>query len=103
MAGHILSTVWSAPENRSALTRNERLKIEAQIELMIGLLDASDGDCDLEDDDPAGGAAEDAGEAEDWRPHGILLDLPIYSTDQTTGPINENQAWRKWHQELRAA
>ena len=47
------------------LSRHQRAKVEAFIEIALDLLDAVDGDCDLEvddvpeDDDPAGGAIED--------------------------------------------
>lgn len=36
-----------------------RVEIEDEIERLIALLDAYDGDCDMEDDDPAGSDAED--------------------------------------------
>ncbi|MCP3732021.1 hypothetical protein M9978_16470 [Sphingomonas sp. MG17] len=44
----------------------ERDQIELAVELLIARLDAEDGDCDLEDDDPAGGNVEDQGEPGSW-------------------------------------
>lgn len=49
---------------------------------------------DDEDDDPAGGAIEDQGEREDWRPEGIVLVPPRYGVDQRSGPVNEDEAER---------
>ncbi|ALR22066.1 hypothetical protein [Sphingobium baderi] len=47
------------------LSRYSRFELEAFVEVAIGLMDAADGDCDLEDDDPAGGNVEDEGEREE--------------------------------------
>ena len=49
---------------------------------------------EAEDDDPAGGAADDQGEPEEWRQDGVTLDRPIYGPDQSLGPINEADANR---------
>lgn len=68
-----------------------RRVLEAKIEALIALLDYSDGDCDLEDDDPAGEPL-DKGELEEWR--GLLL--PAYGSDQSRGPINERQMHRAY-------
>lgn len=40
-----------APNSIPTLSRFDRQRIAAQIEALIDLLDASDGDCDLEDED----------------------------------------------------
>ena len=41
---------------------HNRAAIESEIERLIAMLDAYDGDPDLEDDDPAGGNVEDEGQ-----------------------------------------
>lgn len=73
-----------------------RRAIEAEIERLIALLDAADGDDDLEDDredDPL-----DHGEEDESR--GLIL--PIYDVDQSTGPVNERQMLRDHHERLRS-
>jgi hypothetical protein len=64
-----------------------RGQLEAAIEEMIALLDALDGDCDLEDDhegyDPL-----DRGEFDYERG----VDLPRYGVDQSAGPVNVDEA-----------
>lgn len=64
-------------------------------ELAIDWLDRIGGDCDLEDDDPAGEPL-DFGEAEEWR--GVLK--PVYGINQTRGPINEREAVQAYHRAL---
>jgi len=73
---------------RFALTN--RAAIEAEIERLIAMLDELDGDCDLEDDDPAGGNVCD--ELHDTGEYYFLL--PRYGVDQTQGPLNELEAER---------
>ena len=73
------------------LTREDRRAIAAQIEALIAVLDAADGDCDLEDDDPAGGNPDDVGEVPDWLPR---FPLPVYGIDQRRGPTNAREHWR---------
>lgn len=64
---------------------------------MIERLDELDGDPDLEDDDPAGGAADDGGELEEWRPEpGFTAPLPIYGIDQRRGFTNRSAAELAW-------
>ena len=69
---------------------------------MIDRLDQLDGDCDLEDDDPAGGNPDDTGEEEEWCPDGVKLALPIFGIDQTTGPINERETYEAWQRHVQA-
>lgn len=73
--------------------RMTRDQIEQLIEAAIAFCDEQDGDTDLEDDDPAGDPL-DSGEDEDWRPEGIRLLKPVYGTDQSLGPINEDETFR---------
>lgn len=68
-----------------------RRAIADEIERLIALLDIVDGDCDLEDDDPAGSDNEDA-EGDHGR--GLLRELPRYGVDQSAGPINYARAER---------
>ncbi|WP_230629346.1 hypothetical protein [Sphingomonas sp. Leaf37] len=72
------------------LTREDRRAIAAQIETLIAVLDAAGGDCDLEDDDPAGGNPDDEGEVPDWLPR---FPLPVYGIDQRCGPTNGEAHW----------
>lgn len=74
------------------LTPAHRARVEDQIETLIALLDAFDGDPDLEDDDPAGDTLDEHGEAptEDGTEH--LGVLPLYGLDQSLGPVNETVA-----------
>jgi hypothetical protein len=51
---------------------------------------------DAEDDDPAGDTLDEHGEFEDWRPDGVAVDRPRYGEDQSTGPLNELEAYRNW-------
>lgn len=78
-----------------------RKAIEREIERLITLLDAADGDCDLEDDDPAGDTL-DLGEAPDPAGNELLSILPVYGIDQSLGPINEREAIREHYRQLHA-
>jgi hypothetical protein len=72
-----------------------RAAIEDQIETLIALLDALDGDCDAEDDredDPL-----DHGEADET----ANLFAPAYGIDQTLGPINGHQIISDHYRRLR--
>jgi len=60
-----------------------RAAIEAEIERLIAMLDDLDGDCDLEEDDPAGGNVLDMELDEDAEAL-----RPLYAEDQSAGPIN---------------
>lgn len=88
------------PSGPIVLARGQRQEIQRAIDLLIAVLDAADGDCDLEDDDPAGGAVEDCGEVEDWRPDGIKLLKPVYGIDQSLGPINEEEVYADYKRRL---
>jgi len=88
------------------LASYDRHKLEAFIEIAIGLLDMIDGDPDLEDDDasedddPAGGNVEDERQEEEWRPEGISMPKPIYGVDQSAGPVNTVAAHRQWRKDM---
>ena len=86
MAALIPSTAFVPRTITLGLTRHDRKAIERQIEALIALLDAIDGDPDLEDDelhdDPL-----DVGEEVDF-----YAMLPRYALDQTEGPINAREA-----------
>lgn len=60
----------------------------------IDLLDARAGDCDLEDDDPAGDPLDELGEhpADDATP--ISAIKAVYGADQSAGPINVRAAYQ---------
>ncbi len=83
---------FNEPEIVNLITR---AVIEAQIENLIGLLDAIDSDPDLEDDDPGGGNSEDQGELlnEDGVDDFIRA-KPIYGIDQTK-PLNHATALQR--------
>lgn len=87
---------------RIKLDRATRQAIESEVDRLIAILDGADGDCDLEDDDPAGDPL-DLGEAEDWRPEGCDLPKPRYGVDQSAGPINEAEVGRAWHRHVMGA
>ena len=87
----------------AGLTAAERKAVKAEIERLIAALDALDGDCDLEEDDPAGGNVEDVCQVEDWRPDGFRLPPPLYGDDQSKGPTNERQVRRFWERHLMAS
>lgn len=78
------------------LSRGLRLEIEREVERLIALLDAADGDCDLEDDDPSGDPLDLVGEASSDDGRGLLLTRPVWALDQTEGPVNHHQAQREY-------
>lgn len=57
---------------------------------------------DAKDDDPSGDLL-DEGEDEDWRPDGIFVDKPKYGIDQSSGPINEAEAYHRFKKAQLAA
>jgi len=63
---------------------------------MIDRMDEIDVDPELEDDDPAGGSADDIGEIEPWHADRITMALPRYGKDQSNGPINVDAAAREY-------
>lgn len=69
---------------RWATRLKNRQLVETTIEYLIAVLDAIDGDCDLEDDDPVGGNPDDEGERADH----AGLPMPIWGDDQTVGYTN---------------
>ncbi|WP_419828187.1 hypothetical protein [Sphingomonas sp.] len=71
-----------------------RAEIEAEVERLIALLDMADGDCDLEDDDPAGDPLDIEGEAPSDVGTAVMATRPIYGVDQSHGPTNEAAAYR---------
>lgn len=75
-----------------------RAAIEAEIERLISMLDDLDGDCDIEEDDPAGGNVEDERQAAEGEEFFRLL--PRYGLDQTLGPINELEAYGLHRREM---
>jgi len=46
----------------------------------------------MEDDDPAGGAADDEGEPDESRG----LPLPVYGINQEHDPVNAREVWENW-------
>lgn len=70
-------------------------EIGETIDALIALMDDLDGDPDAEDDDPAGGSAEDVGETEDWP-----IGMPEYGVDQTLGPTNQAAAQRAHYERI---
>lgn len=79
-----------------------RVEIENEIERLIGLLDAADGDPDLETSGNEDDFMEHAGRhgapgcpiSDPDYDVGVLR--PRYGINQTHGPINEAQAVREW-------
>lgn len=69
---------------RWAARLKSRELVETTIEYLIAVLDAIDGDCDLEDDDPVGGDPDDEGE----RAEHAGLPMPIWGEDQSVGYTN---------------
>ncbi len=57
---------------------------------------------DDEDDDPAGGAVDDMGEADESRPDGITLDRPLYGVDQSLGPVNIDEMYDNFERAARS-
>jgi hypothetical protein len=86
IAGVMLATIPS-------LSRAELARLTTR---MIDRMDEIDGDPELEDDDPAGGSADDIGEIEPWQADRISLALPRYGKDQSNGPINVHAAAREY-------
>ena len=88
-----MATVSQHPSTAPAIAATRLLasydshKLEAFIEIAIGLLDMIDGDPDLEDDDPAGGNVEDEGEMREF-----YRTPPKYGEDQTKGSTNGREA-----------
>lgn len=77
------------------MSREQRLQIEQEVEHLIALLDAVDGDCDLEDDDPSGDPLDMGGEASSDDGRGLLPTRPIWALDQSGGPSNYREASRE--------
>lgn len=75
-----------------------REAIENEIERLIALLDAYDGDPDLEDDDPGGGNVEDEPQMGEGQEYYRLL--PVYRIDQTLGPVNMKEGYRDWRRSM---
>ncbi|MEH3046153.1 hypothetical protein [Sphingomonas adhaesiva] len=61
----------------------------------IDLLDARAGDCDLEDDDPAGDPLDIDGEHPCDDASTILAMRPVYGADQSLGPVNGLVAYQE--------
>lgn len=80
----------------TVLDQAARLQIEEEVERLLALLDAADGDCDLEDDDPSGDPLDLVGEASSDDGRGLLLTPPVWALDQTEGPVNHQQAQREY-------
>ncbi len=70
---------------------NRRI-IANEIERLIALLDLADGDCDVEDDDPAGDGLDERGECLTDDGSEMLRTFPLYGLDQSAGPVNEQEA-----------
>lgn len=77
------------------MSREQRLEIEREVEHLIALLDAADGDCDLEDDDPSGDPLDIGGEASSDDGRGLLPTRPIWALNQLGGPSNYRAASRE--------
>lgn len=77
------------------MSREQRLEIEREVEHLIALLDAVDGDCDLEDDDPSGDPLDMSGEASSDDGRGLLPTRPSWALDQSGGPSNYREASRE--------
>lgn len=75
----------------ATITRADRVAIGQIIDKLIALLDATDGDPDLEEDDWPGGDPLDDGEIDESRPRGIVLLRPRYGKNQSRGPLNERE------------
>lgn len=68
--------------------------LEAIAAAAIDLLDARAGDCDLEDDDPAGDPLDVDGEHPSDDGRTIVATMPAYGLDQSAGPINIRAAFQ---------
>ncbi len=64
-----------------------RRLLENAIQSMIDLLDAMDGDADLEDEEPEGDIIEELGEGPEWS----TFVPPLYGVDQEKGPRNYDE------------
>jgi len=84
------NTGWNPP---APTTRAQRRLLEQTIDRLIALLDESDGDIDMEDDDPAGDPL-DMGEGQEGN-YPIMATLPKYDVDQSNGPTNWHEACRE--------
>ena len=92
MGMHMSATAW------------RRLAIEAEIEahlervtILLARIDGEDARSeDLEDDDPAGDHLDLTGEANSDDGRGLLPIRPIWSLDQTQGPLNFKEASREY-------
>jgi hypothetical protein len=89
-----------APANLAAAIR--RATIEAEIEasldhvsVLLARLDRDDGDCDLEDDDPAGDPLDIDGEAPTGDGRALSPVLPVWAIDQRCEPINSREPTRQ--------
>lgn len=92
------------PAQRRAAIEDEIETLLHRAHLLIARLDRVDAPfADMEDDDPAGDSLDERGEAEDWRPDGAKLPLPVFAVDQTTGPLNGKAAYQAWHQHVMEA
>ncbi|AGH49583.1 hypothetical protein G432_09290 [Sphingomonas sp. MM-1] len=104
------------------LVNLDRLRLEGVIEMAISLLDADDGDPDLE---PNGDELDGTGGEDDFCNHSAYMSgpgcpiadpdvgiddvprdreaplRPKYGIDQSAGPINEVQAAREWQEAQR--
>lgn len=80
------------PAMAATLSRLDTADLRALAAIAIDIIDARGGDCDMEDDDPAGDPLELFGEPQSDTGAPLYAALPIYDTDQTAGPINERDA-----------
>ncbi len=80
------------------LSRLGTRDLEVIASTAIDLLDQRAGDCDLEDDDPAGDPLDILGEAQSDDGRALLAIRPHYDVDQSAGPTNFHAAFRQ-HQE----
>ncbi|OJY68608.1 MAG: hypothetical protein BGP16_05005 [Sphingobium sp. 66-54] len=88
------------PAVAAILARYDRASLEAFLSVAIDLLDAMDGDPDVEDDDPSGDTLDISGEAPTDNGAEMYAIRPVYSVDQSRGPINEAEAHREHMREL---
>jgi hypothetical protein len=118
-AGHRTGSPWPRRRRREWARRNDavtlgqllaaipslpRAELARLTEQLIDRMDEIDGDIDLEDDDPAGGSADDVGEEDETNREGVVMPLPRYGVDQSAGPINvaeaNHQFKRDWHRHV---
>lgn len=99
----VLGAVPRSPTLRSLAHDHRRAGIEAEIEMcllrvdhLIARLNSMDGDCDLEDDDPAGDYLDEHGEAPSNDGSRILPDRPLYRMNQARGPVNHASAIERY-------